>query len=85
MFCDAVTLSMFLFPNVEETTLEQPLRKADKGGEENISGDGITLEVAKMAVNDPLDLDAGGRVAYPQNWKQMLKKGREQSEMDWAK
>eukprot|EP00061_Rhincodon_typus_P012204 g37791.t1 len=34
--------------------------KADNGGEENVSGDGIPLEVADMRVNDPLDVAAGG-------------------------
>eukprot|EP00061_Rhincodon_typus_P003255 g19641.t1 len=40
---------------------EQSLQKVDKGGE-YASGGGILLEVAEMAPDDLLDVDAGGMV-----------------------
>eukprot|EP00061_Rhincodon_typus_P015293 g42890.t1 len=41
---------------------EQSLRKADERREECVSGGDISLEVAEMVANDPLDLDADGMV-----------------------
>eukprot|EP00061_Rhincodon_typus_P010452 g34758.t1 len=45
---------------------EWSLRKVDKEGEgsrgENVSGDGISLEVMEIVPDDLLDVDAGGMV-----------------------
>eukprot|EP00061_Rhincodon_typus_P003518 g20276.t1 len=41
---------------------EQSLQKADKGGKGNMSGGGILLEVAEMASDVLLDVNAGGMV-----------------------